>query len=27
MLDAPGTIDDRQLKELSIQVNIGGDAL
>jgi aspartyl-tRNA synthetase len=27
MLDAPGTIDDRQLKELSIQVNIGGDVI
>jgi aspartyl-tRNA synthetase len=27
MLDAPGTIDDRQLKELSIRVNIGGGAL
>jgi aspartyl-tRNA synthetase len=27
MLDAPGPIDDRQLKELSIQVNIGGNAL
>jgi aspartyl-tRNA synthetase len=27
MLDAPGTIDDRQLKELSIQVNIGGNVL
>lgn len=25
MLDAPGTIDDRQLKELSLQVNIGGN--
>jgi aspartyl-tRNA synthetase len=24
MLDAPGKIDDRQLKELSIQVNVGG---
>jgi aspartyl-tRNA synthetase len=27
MLDAPGPIDDRQLKELSIQVNIGGNVL
>ncbi len=27
MLDAPGTIDDRQLKELSIQVNIGGNVI
>jgi aspartyl-tRNA synthetase len=27
MLDAPGTIDDRQLDELSIQVNTGGKVL
>lgn len=27
MLDAPATIDDRQLKELSIQVNTGGGVL
>jgi aspartyl-tRNA synthetase len=27
MLDAPGRIDDRQLKELSIQVNTGGSGL
>ena len=27
MLDAPGTIDDRQLKELSIKVNLGGNGL
>jgi aspartyl-tRNA synthetase len=27
MLDAPGTIDDRQLKELSIQVNTGGSVI
>jgi aspartyl-tRNA synthetase len=27
MLDAPGRIDDRQLKELSIQVNIGGNVI
>ena len=27
MLDAPATIDDRQLKELSIQVNIGGNVI
>ena len=27
MLDAPGTIDERQLKELSIEVNNGGGAL
>lgn len=27
MLDAPGTIDERQLKELSIQVNTGGNSL
>jgi aspartyl-tRNA synthetase len=27
MLDAPGTIDDRQLKELSIQVTIGGNVI
>jgi aspartyl-tRNA synthetase len=27
MLDAPGPIDDRQLKELSIQVNIGGNVI
>jgi aspartyl-tRNA synthetase len=27
MLDAPGTIDDRQLKELSIQVNTGGSII
>jgi aspartyl-tRNA synthetase len=27
MLDAPGTIDDRQLKELSIQVTVGGSVI
>jgi hypothetical protein len=27
MLDAPASIDDRQLKELSIQVNMGGGVL